>query len=75
MQNNSGAETPWYRVPLLWLGLIILLASVAGSVHLIVVSQAYHTPEDVTGDSKSFRGVPLTREQQRSEERTEERPR
>jgi hypothetical protein len=75
MENSSGAEMPWYRVPLLWLGLIILLASLAGSVHLIVVSQAYQTPGDVTGESQSFRGVPLTREQQRSEESTEERPR
>jgi hypothetical protein len=68
MDNRSLPETPWYRVPLLWLGLAILLASVAGSVHLIVVSQAYPAPDNGTGEGQAFRGVPLTREQPRTKE-------
>ncbi len=62
MDNHPLPETRWYRVPLLWLGIAILLASLAGSVHLIVVSRAYHVPDNTTGEGQSFRGVPLTRE-------------
>jgi len=69
MDNRSLPETPWYRVPLLWLGLAILLASVAGSVHLIVVSQAYAAPDNAAVEGQAFRGVPLTREQPRTKER------
>tara|TARA_Y100001934_G_scaffold273788_1_gene364691 strand:+ start:2167 stop:2337 length:171 start_codon:yes stop_codon:yes gene_type:complete len=47
---------------LLWLGIAILLASLAGSVHLIVVSQTYQAPDNATDEGQSFRGVPLTRE-------------
>jgi hypothetical protein len=62
MDNHPHSETRWYRVPLLWLGIAILLASLAGSVHLIVVSQAYQAPDNATDEGQSFRGVPLTRE-------------
>lgn len=52
-------ELPWYRVPLLWLGIAILLISLAASVHLIVVSRS-SLPEHGPGQDMSFRGVPLT---------------
>lgn len=54
-------DTPWYRVPLLWLGLIVLLGSLAASVHLIIVSRS--GPQAITADEPGagFRGVPLKR--------------
>ena len=54
-------DLPWYRVPLLWLGIVILLISLGASVHLIVVSRS-SLPEDASGEDMSFRGVPLSDE-------------
>ncbi|WP_194864946.1 hypothetical protein [Alloalcanivorax profundimaris] len=55
-------KTPWYRVPLLWLGLLILLASVTASVHLIVISLSVPQAHGPAEQGTAFRGVPLHRE-------------
>jgi hypothetical protein len=34
---NAGGE-PWYRPPVMWLGLAILLGSLAGCIALIVAA-------------------------------------
>lgn len=52
-------DTPWYRVPLLWLGIAILLISLAASVHLIIISRSA-APEPSREQGPAFRGVPLT---------------
>jgi hypothetical protein len=36
---NRGGE-PWYRPPVMWLGLAILLASVGGCIALIVAASS-----------------------------------
>lgn len=34
----TGASEPWYRPPVMWLGIAVLLASIAGCIALIVVA-------------------------------------
>jgi len=33
-------EVPWYRPPVMWLGIVILLGSIAGCIALIVAASA-----------------------------------
>ncbi|QHS10832.1 hypothetical protein [Sinimarinibacterium sp. NLF-5-8] len=39
------AQGQWYRQPTVWLGLLLLLASIAGCAWLIVAAQQYPDPE------------------------------
>jgi hypothetical protein len=39
--NAAHAASAWYHQPVLWLGIAVFLASIAGCVWLIVVSVRY----------------------------------
>jgi hypothetical protein len=39
--NSQRRQLAWYRVPVVWLGILILAGSIAGSVWIIVVSVQY----------------------------------
>lgn len=71
MSHQSHENTlPWYKVPILWLGLVLTLAMIAGLAHLIHVSHNYDNPMPVLvegelnqgKDIKAWRGTPLQRE-------------
>lgn len=49
----------WYRQPLLWLGLAIFAASMAGCLWIIRVSSRYADPPLPT-QARSVMGVPAT---------------
>ena len=56
--NASHAASAWYHQPVLWLGLGVFLASIAGCVWLIVVSVRYaDTP--LSNTSHAVLGVPV----------------
>ena len=56
--NANPAASAWYHQPVLWLGLAVFLASLAGCVWLIVVSARYaDTP--LSTIPHSVLGVPV----------------
>ncbi|WP_197706821.1 hypothetical protein [Sterolibacterium denitrificans] len=60
---SPAAETveagAWYRQPVVWLGLVILLASVAGCIALMVLGARHdHDPSSAVQGGSVF-GVPL----------------
>lgn len=56
--NTRHAGSAWYHQPVLWLGIAIFVASLAGCVWLIVVSVRYaDTPLDTS--SQAVFGVPV----------------
>ena len=67
-QPQSGTRLPWYRVPVLWLGIFITLLILVGCIHLIVVGHRHAGDAASTsraGDDKQLThllGVPLSRE-------------
>ncbi len=61
---KTGNETParhgsaWYRQPIVWLGVFVFVASMAGCIWLIVVGNRYaDTPLDT---SHTVFGVPVS---------------
>lgn len=50
-------HTPWYRVPVVWLGVLVFTASMAGCVWIIVASDRYGD-EPVPAGNHSVMGVP-----------------
>ncbi|MEO9079108.1 MAG: hypothetical protein ABI268_07315 [Rhodanobacter sp.] len=55
---HDSSTSSWYRQPVLWLGMVVFLASMAGCVWLIVVSVRYaDTPLNT---SPSVFGVPVS---------------
>lgn len=57
--NAAHAGSAWYHQPVLWLGIAVFLASLAGCVWLIVVSVRYaDTPLDTS--SHAVFGVPAS---------------
>ncbi|WHZ19324.1 MAG: hypothetical protein OJF55_001473 [Rhodanobacteraceae bacterium] len=48
---------PWYRVPVVWLGMLIFVASLAGCVWIIVASVHYRD-EALDVPAHSVMGVP-----------------
>ena len=57
--NTRHAGSAWYHQPVLWLGLAVFVASLAGCVWLIVVSARYaDTPLDTS--SRAVFGVPVS---------------
>lgn len=38
MTDRDVERTPWYRIPVIWVGIVALVASLGGSVYNIVVS-------------------------------------
>lgn len=69
-QTQTQQSLPWYKVPILWLGLVLTLAMVAALAHLIYLSYDYDNPAPVIIDAelkdkkdiKAWRGTPLQRE-------------
>lgn len=60
--NRVAAPDRWYRQPVLWLGGLILLASLAGCVLMIVLGTRYADPPlDSVGDQ--IMKMPLSREE------------
>jgi hypothetical protein len=55
--NSQRRQVAWYRVPVVWLGILILAGSIAGSIWIIVVSVQYRD-EALTVPSHSVLGVP-----------------
>jgi hypothetical protein len=55
--RGSQPRTPWYRVPVAWLGVLVFAASMAGCVWIIVASVQYRD-EPVQAGSHSVMGVP-----------------
>lgn len=66
-QSQSGTRLPWYRVPVLWLGIFITLLILVGCIHLIVVGHR-HAGDAATSQASDGKqlthllGVPLSRE-------------
>lgn len=64
--NNSvpeGRKTPWYSVPVVWVGIGIVLMLIAGLIHLAIVGHRYASDAlDAVPESKRIthiRGMPL----------------
>lgn len=56
-RNSPRQHVPWYRLPVLWLGILVFIASIAGCIWIIVVSVQYRD-EPVPVQSQSVLGVP-----------------
>jgi hypothetical protein len=56
--SASQERGAWYRHPMLWLGGLVLLASIAGCLWLIAMAARYPDPPIDTGSRHNFR-VPL----------------
>ncbi|MEO8811007.1 MAG: hypothetical protein ABI386_12260 [Rhodanobacter sp.] len=56
--HTSHAGLAWYRLPVLWLGVAVFLASIGGCVWLIVVSVRYADTPLKT--SHAVFGVPVS---------------
>lgn len=72
---QKKSPLPWYKVPVLWIGLVLTFAMIGALVHLIYVSHNYENPAPVLlegdevkagKDIKAWRGTPLTREEGKS---------
>lgn len=59
MPTHQAPEVPWYKVPLLWLGLAIFVGSLAACGHMIYLSQSFTATEVDAHQGSSFKGVPL----------------
>ena len=55
--RSSHAHTPWYKVPVVWLGILIFVASLAGCVWLVMVGAQYRD-EPVNAPAHAILGVP-----------------
>ena len=56
--GKSNRDEAWYRQPILWLGAVILAASLAGCIWMIVL--AVQHPDELTHEpARSVLGVPL----------------
>jgi hypothetical protein len=55
--RRNPPRTPWYRVPVAWLGVLVFAASMAGCVWIIVASVQYRD-EPVSVNTHSVMGVP-----------------
>lgn len=56
-RNSPPEHVPWYRIPVLWLGIVIFAASIAGCIWIIVVSLQYRD-EALAVPTHSVLGVP-----------------
>lgn len=54
---SQRERVPWYRVPVVWLGVLVFAASIAGCVWIIVVSASYRD-EPVATPAHAVLGVP-----------------
>lgn len=56
-RNSHDRHLPWYRVPVLWLGILIFAASMAGCVWIIMAS-VHYGDQPVAAPAQSILGVP-----------------
>lgn len=57
VDRHAGA---WYRQPIVWLGIVLLAASLAGCVWMIVLGSRFADEPMPVGADKAFK-VPLSR--------------
>lgn len=64
--NSPSAQptkTPWYAVPVLWVGLVITIMLVAGLIHLAIMGHRYASDALESGSKSTeithIRGMPL----------------
>ena len=57
--QRSGTEARWYQPPVVWLGLAILLVSIAGCIAVIVAASRY-PDEPVHTGSETVLKVPVS---------------
>ncbi len=55
--SSQPERVAWYRVPVVWLGVLVFAASIAGCVWIIVASAQYRD-EPLPVSSHSVLGVP-----------------
>ena len=60
----SASDQSWYRQPVAWLGVAILVGSLAGCIHLIVFAMAHQDPALVVTDKEASFRIPATRQPQ-----------
>ncbi len=70
MTAEPNKPMPWYRVPLVWLGIAVVTLSLGACIHLVVLSLSLPgaSGEAGAGQSAEFRGVPLNEVSQPSAE-------
>lgn len=56
--TSAHAPTAWYRVPVVWLGILIFVVSMAGCVWIIVVSTHYRD-QPVAAPAHAVLGMPV----------------
>jgi hypothetical protein len=54
---RAPARTTWYRQPIVWLGVVLFVASLAGCVWIIVVA-SHHPDAPVEHAGRGLFGVP-----------------
>lgn len=66
-KSDQSTPYPWYKVPELWISLIITIAVIAGLIHMIYISAQYDEPapaqvQQHSKELKSWRGTPFERD-------------
>jgi hypothetical protein len=56
-RNNAQASLAWYRLPVVWLGILVFAASLAGCAWIIAASMQYRD-EPLPVTAHSVMGVP-----------------
>lgn len=57
-----ASDEGWYRQPIAWLGIAILVVTLAGCIHLIVFALANEDPPLVMVDKEPSFRIPATRQ-------------
>lgn len=59
--TTQSKPLPWYRVPLVWLGIAVVALSLGACIHLVVLSLSLpgSTSDARAEQAAEFRGVPL----------------
>ncbi len=57
-ERTAGSSDKWYRQPVLWLGMLIFVASLAGCIWMIVLG-ARHADESVSDTDTTILGMPI----------------
>lgn len=58
MPTSAPAPLAWYRVPVVWLGILIFGVSIAGCIWIIAVSTHYRD-EPVAAPAHAVLGMPV----------------
>lgn len=59
--RTEHSASAWYRQPVVWLGIVVFAASLAGCIWMIVLG-ARHADEPVSDAASSILKVPLSRD-------------